>query len=138
MFKKIVLIAIGLVIVAGFATGVLNWSNLRTRAQHEEYRLKAKIKALNVEITPQEINMASACRHNLRRIESAKRAIASRTGVATGAVSWDAVLREMGGPRPVCPKGGEYRLGTLEQLPTCTIGANHTAPKEDDHAILRY
>lgn len=81
---------------------------------------------------------AGACRQNLRRLESAKRAIHSRGGFATGAVSWDAVLAELRTGRPVCPSGGEYRLGTIEQLPTCTVGGNGTAEADDDHAIRRF
>ena len=75
---------------------------------------------------------AAACRQNLSRIESAKRALASRGMFATGDVSLDAVAREMGGSLPRCPSGGQYHLGSLEQLPTCSIGGNKSPDNADD------
>jgi hypothetical protein len=82
--------------------------------------------------------VAEECRQNLRRLESAKRALASRGMFATGSVSWDAVVKELGGRRPACPAGGTYHLGTLQQLPTCSVAGGGTVDSRDDHVIKAY
>lgn len=154
VFRKIV---IGLLVVAagviglGFylgwfdwqsvrdrATDEDTWSDLKTRAQQEEVKLKAKMGELTGESTSGAAQPAQVCRGNLRRIESAKRAVAGRTGVSVGAVSWDDVVKEMGGQMPRCPAGGDYSLGALGQLPRCSIGAAGTPDPKDDHAIQAY
>lgn len=120
------------------ATSRETWADIKTRAQVQEANLKAKVNQLTGEKPVNEDQAAAICRQNLRRIESAKRAVASRLGIATGSVSWDQVLKEMGGKMPKCPKGGEYTLGTLDQLPRCSIGANGTPDTKDDHLIRSY
>ncbi len=60
-----------------------------------------------------------ACRAALLRIDSAKKRVAQKSGFATGAVSRTALVAEMGG-LPVCPCGGSYTIGSLEQYPTCS------------------
>ncbi len=111
------------------------WAGIKTKAQVSETQIKAKAQDLMGDAPMDEEQAAETCRQNLRRIESAKRAVASRVGVAAGSVSWDRVLQEMGGQMPVCPKGGSYTLGTLELLPKCSIGANGTPDPKDDHLI---
>lgn len=65
---------------------------------------------------------AQQCRANLRSIETAKRAIQARRPGATGSYSWNEITSHLG-RRPACPCGGSYRIGTSEQLPTCSVGA---------------
>ncbi len=114
-------------------------SDLKTRAQREKVKLEAEAARLAATgPSANEVQMAEQCRQNLRRIESAKRAIATRTGVAVGAVSWDSVLKELGGVMPKCPKAGTYSLRSLEQLPTCSVGANGTPEPGDDHQIRSF
>jgi hypothetical protein len=82
---------------------------------------------------------ASKCRENLRMIESAKRAVAEREGKSVGEVSWSAVLKEMNlTDPPKCPSGGEYTLGNIGETPRCSIGANDTIDKADDHILVNF
>ncbi len=82
------------------------------------------------------IECARQCRENLSRIHTAKAAIRSKTGIEVRDVSWDAILKEMGGGSiPRCPCGGTYKPGTMQERPTCSIGANGTTDRADDHAI---
>ncbi len=138
--KFVLLLIAGGLVAAAFGTGLLSWSRVRSRVASEGYRLEAKARGLaNAgQPTAADLQAAEICRQNLRRIESAKRAIATRSGVNVGTISWDAVLREMGGQRPVCPRGGVYTLGTLERLPRCSIETNNTPSPADDHKINAY
>lgn len=120
------------------ATDRNTWIDLKTKAQQKEAQLKAKVNQLTAPEPVATTQAVSVCRQNLRRLESAKRAVATRKGLSTGTVSWDDVLKEMGGKRPVCPSGGEYTLGSLEYLPRCSIGAGGTPDTKDDHAIASY
>ncbi len=61
----------------------------------------------------------AACRSNLARINGAKKRVAQKSGFATGSVSRSALAAEMGSI-PVCPCGGSYSIGSLEQYPKCT------------------
>lgn len=84
----------------------------------------------------QEVQAARQCQNTLKRLESAKRAVAGKTGQATGAVSWDRVLEEMGSRRtPVCPSGGSYLLNNLGTVASCSVGGRGTATHQDDHEI---
>ena len=153
MKKFLIAVAlVGVLVVIAVAAGILDpralrqrlpdsdtLSDIKTRAQQGKAKLEAeaaRIAATRPSASEQQ--MAEHCRQNLRRIESAKRAIASRTGVAVGAVSWDAVVKELGGAMPKCLKGGAYSLGSLEHLPTCSIGANGTPDPGDDHQIRSF
>ena len=78
---------------------------------------------------------SKACRDNLNRIQTAKRSIASKTGITIGAVSQDALMRELGGKMPRCPAGGTYQIGTHEVLSRCSVGGNGTMDGGDDHLI---
>ncbi|MCB2153872.1 hypothetical protein KQI84_03230 [bacterium] len=112
-------------------------SNIRAGAANLQYQVGA---SLDTPSGPSgsAVQQAKACRANLRRIESAKRALASQGMFATGEVSIDAVRKELGGRMPSCPSGGQYRLGSLEQLPTCSIGGGPTADTADDHILRNY
>lgn len=82
---------------------------------------------------------ARQCRDNLRRIESAKRAIGSRRQMQTGFIAIDDICREMGVKElPRCPAGGEYDVGPLLQTPRCTIGSNYNQDASDDHVLRNY
>jgi len=90
-------------------------------------------------VSPQAVAVANQCRENLKRIESAKRAIADSTGRASGAVSWDEVLRHMGARKPpACPGGGAYSLNTIGTAASCSISGNGTASRDDDHGIMNF
>ncbi len=79
---------------------------------------------------------ASACRDNLRRIDTAKRVIQDRRGVTVKEITWDEVLRQMRlQAPPKCPCGGTYTLGTMQELPRCSIGANNSQDTSLHHHI---
>lgn len=58
---------------------------------------------------------------------------------ATNVVGWDDLneylqaglgLHRMTNGRPICPDGGTYKLGRLDEPPTCSIGGpNHSLPR---------
>ncbi len=138
--RFLLLLIVAGALVAAFATGVLNWHNVRGHIIHETYQMEAKLHqvAQSGQPTAADLQAAEICRQNLRRLESAKRAIASRGEVTVGTISWDAVLREMKGQRPVCPRGGTYTLRAIGSLPRCSIETNGTPSPADDHAITHY
>lgn len=68
----------------------------------------------------------NACISNLRQIDGAKETWALENRVAPGAaVTEDGPTGVnsyiKGNARPICPAGGEYRYGTLDAKPECTI-----------------
>ena len=85
------------------------------------------------------VEAARKCRENLKRIESAKRAAAQKRSLAVGTVPLDAILQEMDvRTLPRCPSGGEYTIGTLGTMVTCSIGGGGTPDKADDHIAANY
>ena len=85
---------------------------------------------------PNNPECAGKCRAILTRVHSAKLGLRSKTGLEVRDSSWDAVLKEMGERViPRCPCGGSYILNTMQDLPTCSYGANGTTDMADDHAI---
>jgi hypothetical protein len=91
---------------------------------------------------------AHVCRENLHRIQTAKRKAGQERGNPVGQVAWDEVLVTMHGAHvrsvstddrnalmPNCPEGGTYSLGTLEEVPRCSISGNGTNTVQDDHII---
>ncbi len=140
-FKVFLFLFVVVVLLAAWALGILKPSELKTQTKNAISNTKREATQFVTEggtLSGNAIDCANACRGNLRRIESAKRSLHSRGMFATGSVSWDAVVKEMGGKAPKCPCGGTYRLGTLEMLPTCSISANGTAAPDDDHIIKQY
>jgi len=63
-----------------------------------------------------------SCQTQLAVIEVAKKQWAMANGAGVGqVVTWDDLLEFMGGHKiPVCPRGGEYRLGRVGEEPYCT------------------
>lgn len=91
------------------------------------------------EPTAADIKNADTCRSNLKRIESAKRAVEAARGTVGGTVSWTQILSQLGArSRPKCPMSGQYELGRSGQVPTCSILSNHTRSKKDDHVIANF
>lgn len=141
---KAVVVLLAVLLVAAFATGLLSprktWNQLRVQGS------QAAASVGNVSVAPmntakpsaREVEMAKQCRANLSSIESAKRRVAERDGKTMGDVSQAAVLKELGGKMPVCPKGGSYAIGTNEQLPRCSITANGSVDKSDDHFLDQF
>src|SRR5690606_25625414 len=128
--KKIILLAfIAIVIGAAAYLGVINPKKVEAQARGALYSAKGIAGDLgSAPSGPSQSaqQSAAACRENLKRIESAKRALASRQGVTVGAISWDAIKKELGGQIPKCAGGGSYSINSLEMLPTCSIGGAGT------------
>ena len=91
---------------------------------------------------------AHACRGNLRRIQDAKLKAGQDRGNPIGSVSWEETIRAMYPDQrltpvmiqqltPQCPAGGAYTLGSLEELPRCSVLGNNSVDEADDH-IIRY
>lgn len=70
---------------------------------------------------------SNACINNLRQIESAKQQWAlENMKTANDASTWNDI-RPLLKQVPLCPMGGTYILGRLNELPKCSIGGrNHT------------
>ncbi len=126
-------------IAAAFFLGILDWNRIRPTISQTAKNISAEVGAGNLLDTPSQVtkstsSSAAKCRDHLRRIETAKRAVASKTGINIGSVSWDAVIKELK-RKPKCPNGGTYKLGNHQVLARCSIGANGTSAGADDHLI---
>jgi hypothetical protein len=72
------------------------------------------------------------CQINLKQIELAKQMWASDTRT-NGSPGWDDVrpyLLQLGytNGQPICPKGGTYNIGALNEVPHCSLGKPHALP----------
>jgi prepilin-type N-terminal cleavage/methylation domain-containing protein len=66
---------------------------------------------------------AKACQSNLKQILSAKERWAMDNSKAPDDEPGDADLTPYyTHNKPICPSSGEYTLGTLKELPICTVG----------------
>lgn len=144
---KAVKVILGLLILAvvglGILWGIIDPREIRDAAHNKVAGATGSVKsalAVDSSVSPAAAQRAALCRENLKRIESAKRAIHSRGGFATGAVSWTEVEAHFGGALqvPRCPGGGEYYLGTMEQMARCSIGGNGTPDRGDDHLVIGF
>lgn len=141
------MIAVLCVVVLGFAGafhfGYLDWATWRTQARIRAANASSQVRSatqINLSSSPADANAIAggrACRENMRRIESAKRAAGQKSGISVGTVSRDAVAREIG-TFPACPSGGEYALGTLEVNVSCNVSANRTTDPADDHILAKF
>jgi hypothetical protein len=63
----------------------------------------------------------NSCRNNLRQIDGATQGWAMKNHKDTNAVpTWNDILPYMK-YTPKCPSGGNYTLGSLSRMPTCSI-----------------
>lgn len=83
-----------------------------------------------------EVSRARVCQQNIRRIETAKEQWAMDNKVGYDAVpSWQDLARYLPA-QPVCPTNGAYTIGSMRELPTCSVGDNGTQVEYDDHALI--
>lgn len=127
-----------------FAFGVITPDFVLGWVRYAFYSAKAKVTG---ERPLGSLAGAQACRENLHRIQAAKRKAAQDRGNSIGAVTWEEVLTAMRGSLhgltsdqinaliPKCPDGGTYSIGTLEEVPRCSISGNGTVSSADDHII---
>ena len=144
MKQKLLFVGIVTAVAGAIALGLVDFDVLMSRARGLFFRARAEAGKLST--TPGvtgNIQHAAACRANLERIAAAKRKAAQDRGQALGAVTWEEVMRAMYPSArarkvmPRCPAGGTYSLGTMEELPKCSIGGGASFDRADDHLILR-
>lgn len=89
-------------------------------------------------IRTRETTRAKACVGNLKQIFGSKErwAMDNNKGGADTPTMADLVapgvyLKNT----PVCQSGGNYTVGRLDQLPTCSVGTNGAGDSSDDHVI---
>jgi hypothetical protein len=75
---------------------------------------------------------SNACINNLRQIDAAKQQWALENGKKAADVPTRSDLqpfigRTPRGPWPVCPQGGQYTIGPVDQLPACSIPGHSLA-----------
>jgi len=75
---------------------------------------------------------AHRCVSNLKLIDAAKTQWAlEKNKAGDAAPSWEDVQPYFGAPwtngKPVCPVGGVYTIGSLNELPKCSIGGKEHA-----------
>lgn len=137
MKSKIIIIVVAIVVAGLFATGILSWKKWSAKARQGYYQAKGAISSDSS--SKGNPDSARICRENLKMIESAKRAVASKQGITVGEVSLSAVLQEMKATTlPKCPDGGEYTLGKLNEAPRCTKGGMGTTDPADDHILKNF
>ena len=65
---------------------------------------------------------ANACATNLIIIEKIKSLRVLREGKSADDVpTWDELVPEYVQKTPSCPSGGEYKIGSINKKPTCTV-----------------
>ena len=141
MKQKIILLAGVMIVVGLFVTGILNWEKAAAWGRRLFYQGRSTAARATDFTTPElkDVGAAKACRDNLRRIETVKRKVAQDKGMAVGRLTWDDIKDEFPGHKiPTCPSGGQYAIGNLGSMPTCTISSNGTGRPEDDHIVINY
>ncbi len=87
-------------------------------------------------IRARQSGQAKACQHNLKQILGSKErwAMDTQKGNTDSPVMSDLVVPGVYLKNaPVCPAGGTYKIGTLGELPTCSIGG--TPGDQDAHIV---
>jgi len=142
--KFVVMGSVALLLIWGTVTGVIPWRRIlgisRTVVGNAAHTAGQAAGNLSTGGGPSNVGgpaAATQCRENLTRIHTAKLSIRSKTGIEVKDVSWDAVVKEMGGRMPKCPSGGTYSIGTMQSLPSCSVGANGNTDGTDDHQIRK-
>jgi len=139
------IIAIVAIIVAAvaFATGLLDWKKVQWRAERAVNAVQSEFDRAGSKPVRPAHNRAAAqkCRENLALIEGAKRRVADEKRIpGGGGVSWEEIgaeLKKRGIKSiPRCPSGGTYTLMPTGMNVKCSVGANNTPSREDDHIYL--
>jgi hypothetical protein len=134
----VILVVIGAAVAAG-ALGIWDWRKTARSLKTVGGNVAHKVGDMEVTVGKPLGNAADAeaCRANLRRIDTAKRVLADRAGgIAFRDVTWEAVLGAMNAQaKPKCPCGGTYILGTMQELPRCSVGANNSREAKMHHMI---
>ena len=142
-FVKAIVALLIVLLVAAFATGLLSPRKTMNQLRVASSQAAAGVGTPSVNLSsgppaPREVEMAKTCCANLRAIETAKKKVAEASGMTMGDASQPAVLKQLGGKMPVCPKGGTYTIGSNTQMPRCSIAANGTVDATDDHFLVNF
>lgn len=66
------------------------------------------------------------CANNLRSIDAVKKHWAEQGGADSNATpTWDDLAPFFRHDVPTCPEGGTYTIGTVGEVPTCSIAAHN-------------
>jgi hypothetical protein len=80
------------------------------------------VRAVPTFLTAKRTSEANACGGNMRLLDSAKEQWAMSAGVTNGPTDSVGVLSYIKAHRmPLCPGGGEYTLGDIEETPQCNL-----------------
>lgn len=139
----VILLLGGAAVGAAFYLGILDWRSAKTQARVQMSGVATEVRSavdsgLGTGGGKSAAAGAAECRQNLQRIDAAKKTAAQRSGSEVGDISWDKVLEQLGGKKPVCPSGGTYTLGNLQTNPRCSIGGANTTDRSDDHLLASY
>lgn len=94
--------------------------------------------ALVVFVRARNTSASAPCINNLRQLDSFKLQWSLESNKTTNVVvTWEDLhpylpnsVREAGQDRLVCPQGGTYILGRLDESPKCSLGGpGHTLPR---------
>jgi len=135
----VLLVAVFLGLV-GWRFGYLSEQNLKNQANSAVNTVQNNIPNVSLpdlDLSGQGSASASSapiCRSNLEAIHRAKQRALKESHFATGTPSWSEISPHLSG-NVSCPAGGTYKLNGYETAPTCSIGANGTVDKSDDHRI---
>lgn len=139
----------GVILLVLLSSGVLKGEELVGWIRYAVFGIQGTAQQAFKPQPPGNLEAARVCRENLHRLQAGKRKTAFDRGQNVGSVTWEEVARTLnpgklsGRPTaqqlmmfiPKCPSGGTYSLGTLEEVPRCSIGGNNTLTLEDDHII---
>lgn len=135
----VLLVAVFLGLV-GWRFGILSEQNLKNQTNSAVNTFQQNIPNVSIpELNlsgqgPASASSATICRANLEAIHRAKQRALKQSHFATGTPSWSEVSAHLHGNMS-CPGGGSYTLNGYETAPTCSVGANGTVDKSDDHRI---
>ncbi|MBX7247342.1 MAG: hypothetical protein K1X53_17750 [Candidatus Sumerlaeaceae bacterium] len=151
MNKKgiIIVSAVVLVVVGAFVLGFADSESAIGKIRYIFFAAKGEVANLGAKAPSNTPQLAAQCKENLKRIQRGKVGAGEKRGNNIGGVTWEEVCTAMfptevqlkSNParleqmKPKCPCGGTYQLGTMQEMPKCSIGATQGSSSELTHAI---
>jgi uncharacterized phage infection (PIP) family protein YhgE len=104
---------------------------IQAQTEQDAQNQQAQAQAVEQAVAQTEAQERTACIANLRLIYAAKQAWALEKNKTDSDVPTEQDLLPYlkGGVFPVCPAGGNYTIGTVGQLPSCSI-SGHVLPPQ--------
>jgi hypothetical protein len=106
-----------------------------------KYEAKRAVDSVTKSVEPAGgVEEARLCREKIRRIESAKRAVAQRMGLTHGSeIPMQELYSQMGITElPRCPAGGVYEIMPVGTMVRCSRGTNGVGDPNDDHIVIAW